>query len=97
MRIFNFTCRGETFQVNPKGHIRRSGTKWCTNWCFLGISKHHWSRRYDVRYDTEMPNEDAKKLVGGIVWDCDHGSVRTWGGRYLGKLPRITSAYFTEE
>lgn len=98
MRILEFVCRGERYQVNRLGHIRRPerGTHWCRDWLFLGVSKHHWANHIQIPFDPKMPDEGAARFVGGIVWDLDHGSLRTWGGKYCGKLPRITSAFFRE-
>jgi hypothetical protein len=37
--------------------------------------------------------DNPEKIVGGMVWDVDHGTTRVWGGSYNGHLPRITSAW----
>ena len=95
-----FTCRGEQFVVNEQGEMIQSsrlkaGEEFSGRWLFLGVSKHHWSRHITV--STKEGFKDPQRLVGGIVWDKDCGTVRTWGGTYLLKLPRITCAEVVEE
>lgn len=62
-------------------------------WVILGFSTHHWHSRITIPL---TPDIDARILKGCIVWDNDHGTVRTWGGSYFGKLPRVQAAYITE-
>ena len=61
-----------------------------SSWKILGVSFHH------LRSGIDLKIEDIKNpehLVGGIVWDVDHGTTRRWGGSYHGRFPRITGAY----
>jgi hypothetical protein len=40
---------------------------------------------------------DAESVVGGYVWDVDHGTTRAWGGLYNGRTPRVTRASLGRE
>ena len=92
MAILHFQCRGEWFAVDEKGRIKGNGlANHSDGWLFLGVSKHHWSNSIDVRLADAF--KDPKSLLKGLVWDRDHGTTRVWGGRYAGKLPRVTAAY----
>jgi len=95
MRQLHFCCRGEWYRVNTLGHITQIRNKTFTeNWIFLGVSKHHWRNGIDVYFS---PDVDAKELIGGYVWDLDHGTTRTWGGGFGGKLPTVTQAYWGKD
>ena len=86
-----FRCRGELFKVNNDGFMTQAkNDDFSGQWRFLGVSFHHWKQSPDVHYTKRTLPEN---LLNGLVWDFDHGTVRTWGGQYLGKLPRITQAY----
>lgn len=89
--MLHFQCRGQWFKVNSNGFMTQEGRQdFSGQWVFLGVSFHHWRTGLDVRFsDKTLP----KSLIGGLVWDRDHGTVRQWGGSCAGKLPRITSAY----
>ena len=89
MQVMKFICRGETFEVNFKGEI--NGFE---NWKFLGVSFHHWRKSIDISFKEIWKKPELAK--GGLVWDEDYGTVRTWRGEYLGKLPRITSCWKEE-
>ena len=94
MRILHFQCRGQWYKVTEEGHIIRTDIpdfKPSGQWLFLGTSNHHWRMGVDVNLETAF--NEPEKLVGGLVWDLDHGTTRTWGGSYNGKLPRVTAAY----
>jgi hypothetical protein len=84
---YQFECRGEWFTVDEQGHI--NGFE---NWIFLGVSFHHWRNGIDVSLQEIFNGENA---TGGLVWDKDHGTTRTWGGQWSGKLPRITGEWKT--
>jgi len=89
--MLHFRCRGEWFKVNDSGFMtQEANDNFSDNWCFLGVSFHHWRNGIDVRFS---PKIQARDLIKGIVWDHDHGTTRQWGGCYFGKLPRITDAY----
>lgn len=89
--MLHFQCRGEWFKVNADGFMTQDHNQdFSGKWLFLGVSFHHWRNGIDVRFSSKTLPEN---LTGGIVWDSDHGTTRTWGGQYLGKLPRITQAY----
>lgn len=93
-KILNFKFRDQFYQVNEQGHINTNRINgFSPTWIFLGGSKHHWSNRVNVRLEDafENPNE----LEGCLGWDNDNGTIRTWGGSYNGKLPRITNVYVT--
>jgi len=102
MKILEFEHRGQYFTVSLEsealgqvmicdGHGNKSP---CPEWKILGVSYHHWRRGIDYPI---TPDVQSEKLIGGIVWDEDRGSVRAWGGQYFGKLPRITWASVKEE
>jgi len=86
-----FKCRGKWYTVNEKGHMAEDGADatFSGQWIFLGVSFHHWRNGIDTYFSIDT---DPKKFIGGRVWDKDHGTMRTWGGKYNGKLPKIESA-----
>jgi hypothetical protein len=86
MNTLHFMFRGIEYKVNEKGFINGSSA-----WVFSGVSFHHWRRGIDVSMNQGF--DDPKSLVGGLVWDVDHGTTRQWAGTYCNKLPRITSAW----
>ncbi len=92
-KVLHFTTRGQDYHVNESGDIYYNDLNPSGDWKFLGVSHHHWSNHIDVHLDAAFDN--PKSLIGGLVWDLDHGTTRQWGGSYNGKLPRITAAYVT--
>lgn len=98
MKVLEFNYAGTRYEISLEkktlGHIIRYGRhKWPLphpSWVMLGISTHHWHRRVTILL---QPDIRAEELRGGIVWDRDHGRVRTWNGRYMGKLPRVEQPY----
>ena len=89
--MLHFKCRGEWFKVNNDGFMTQENNEDFSGcWRFIGVSFHHWRSGLDVHYSSKTLPEN---LIGGLVWDVDHGTTRQWGGRYAGKLPRIQSAY----
>jgi hypothetical protein len=96
MKTLHFQHRGQWFKVTEDGFIVRTDideSEPSGQWLFLGVSTHHWHRHVTVTL--EQAFSKPKSIVGGYVWDCDHGTTRTWGGSYYGKVPRITAAYVT--
>ena len=94
MKILSFRFRGEEYQVNEFGQIKANGLDDFSNsWLFLGGHKHHWAGYIGVPLAECFKHPE--KLNGCLGWDRDHGTLRRWGGRYNGKLPRITSAHIT--
>jgi len=93
MKVLNFECRGKLFKVNEKGELIHTDMpmKFHDSWQFLGVSYHHWRRGIDT--DLKEAFNNPYSLIGGIVWDRDHGTVRQWGGSYNGRLPRVTNAF----
>ena len=92
MKTLNFTFRGESYQVNEKGHIStRNSRQFSDKWIFLGGTKHHWSNTITIPLATAF--KDPKLLNGCLGFDKDHGTTRQWNGRYNGRLPRITNVY----
>jgi len=79
------------------GHVTRYGEHTFTiphpSWKILGFSTHHWHNRITILLTPDVKPEDLKRC---FVWDSDHGTVRTWGGQYAGKLPRIQQAWITD-
>jgi hypothetical protein len=91
-KTLHFEHRGEWYKVDEQGRINANGIgHHSPTWIFLGGPKHHTSNRVTVPLTMAFDNPGA--LVGCLGWDRDHGTTRTWGGAYCGKLPRITQAY----
>jgi hypothetical protein len=95
-QYLHFQARGQYFTVNKKGEIKSvKSSGFSPTWIILGFSTHHW------RSFPDIPLEDAFKhphsIVKGLVWDKDHGTTRVWGGRYAGKLPRVTAAWVNDD
>ena len=89
--MLHFTCRGKTFKVNGDGDLTQErNDDFSGEWKFLGVSFHHWKRSLDVIYSKKTLPEN---LIGGLVWDLDHGTTRIWGGQHYGRMPRITAAW----
>ena len=94
-KILHFTFRGEPFQVNQQGCINANNIgHFSATWRFLGGTRHHWAKSINVTVAEAFT--DPSRLNGCLGWDCDHGTLRQWGGRYCGKLPRIRNAYVTD-
>jgi len=90
--LLYFEIRGEWFVANERGDLTQANRLRFTNdWTLLGVSFHHWRNNVDVTFQDSWDN--PKRMVGGYLWDIDHGTVRTWGGSYNGKLPKVTMAY----
>lgn len=100
MKVLEFTCRGERFEVDSDGRIRRPELrfreyrKFSNEWKFLGGMHHHWCNHITRRFIEAWENPEI--LNGCLAADRDHGTVRVWGGRYLGGLPRIRNARIAE-
>lgn len=91
MKTLNFTFRGDSYFVNESGHIKANGLPvHSPSWLFHGGSRHHWSSGVAVTLTDAF--RDPALLNDCLGWDRDHGAVRRWGGRYAGKLPRISNA-----
>lgn len=97
MKTLHIYIRGEHYYIDEHGCIyggTNSVTPGCESgheWRFLGVSTHHWNNH--IIYSFEDICKDPTLARGGYFWDVDHGTVRTWGGSYCGKVPRITSAW----
>ena len=93
--MLHFECRGEWYVVDGDGNMTQERNsepaEFSGRWKFLGVSYHYLRRGIDLRFKEAL--EEPRSLIGGLVWDLDHGTTRTWGGCYDGKLPRITNAY----
>ena len=90
-RELRFTFRGEEYRVNEEGHINANGIgHFSKDWIFLGGSCHHWCNT--VSFPLKVAFENPGLLNGCLGWDRDYGTTRQWGGRYCGKLPRISNA-----
>lgn len=95
-KYLSFSFRGQQYIVDQQGRINANGIDhFSDTWIFLGGSTHHWMNRIDVPLPVAFKN--PKALENCLGWDRDHGTVRRWGGRYLGKLPRITGVSVTEK
>ena len=101
MRTLNFTHGGTSYScsLEPEtlGHVTRYGEHVFAlphlSWKILGFSSHHWHNRITILLTPEI---DPTILKRCFVWDSDHGTTRTWGGQYAGKLPCISSAWITD-
>ena len=92
MKELRLMFRGKLYRVNEQGHINANGIgHFSDTWIFLGGSSHHWHNRVTVPLREAF--ERPEKLVGCFGWDRDHGTTRTWGGMYNGKVPRIQQAW----
>jgi hypothetical protein len=92
MKTLNFKFRGDYYKVDDLGRINANGIgHFSDTWIFLGGTKHHWSNHIDILLNHCFDNPSL--LNGCLGWDRDHGTIRQWGGRYNGKLPRISNAY----
>ena len=94
MKTLFFECRGEWYKVKQNGdmlQVNNTYNEWNNNWRFIGVSFHHWRKGIDKNVKDAFNN--AKNIVGGLVWDIDHNTTRQWVGSYCGKLPRIRQAY----
>ena len=94
MKTLHFTFRGQPYMVNEQGHINANGIgHFSPSWVFVGGSKHHMNQRPTVylQHAFQFPEH----LSGCYGWDLDHGTLRTWGGQWAGRIPRIENAYVT--
>ena len=92
--MIHFKCRGKWFKVNDKGYMtQENNNDFSGRWHFLGVSFHHWRNGIDLNAKEiiGMADSNLHYVIGGLVWDKDHGVTRQWGGQYCGKLPRITA------
>ena len=96
MKTLNFMFRGETYKVDEQGRINANGINhFSDTWIFLGGTQHHWSNHVTVTLKDAF---DLPGLLDGCLgFDRDHGTIRQWGGKYYGKLPRIHNVYVTAE
>jgi hypothetical protein len=100
MKTLYFTHAGTDYacSIEPEtlGHVTRYGEHTFKlphpSWTILGFSSHHWHNRITIPL---TPAVDVKRILHCFVWDSDHGTTRTWGGQYCGKLSRISSARVT--
>lgn len=96
MKTLNVCIRGEYYKVNEEGEIfggPHNIKEPSKNWKFLGTSTHHWHNHIIHHFVDIWKNPEL--AINGYMWDEDHGTVRIWGGTYMGKLPRITACYFS--
>ena len=100
-RYLCFTHRGENFVVNERNEMTQekrfneNQSDFSGGWRLLGVSKHHMSNGVDLAFRDLWI--EPKRMIGGLVWDIDHGTIRKWGGAYSGKLPRVTDAWTMEK
>jgi hypothetical protein len=96
MKTLSFRCRGEVVTVSLEsetlGHIiEGNGIKWLLphdSWRIVGFSRHHMSRSFSPLTTETQPAD----VDGCLVWDRDHGTLRTWMGSYQNRLPRASNA-----
>ena len=98
MKTLYFTIRGELYKVKENGDMIQTDNtynKWNDSWRLLGVSTHHMQRHATITVKELF--ENPKRMIKGYLWDKDHGTKRLWGGKYYGKLPRVTQAFVEEE
>jgi hypothetical protein len=97
MKTLSFSHAGRFFECSLEsatlGHVVRHGENEIfplphPSWKIVGFSRHHWARSYKPLTESTKA-EDAE---GSLVWDFDHGTLRRWGGRCDGKIPRARRA-----
>ena len=95
--ILHFQARGEWYKVKENGDMIQHGNrnnKWDSSWRLEGIAK-YWNG--GLAFNTEDLFLDPDLMIGGYVFDVDHGTHRMWAGSYCGHLPRVTAAYIDFE
>jgi hypothetical protein len=87
---YEMRARGDVYVITPSGYIKRTDMpfKASHNWRVYGVSTHHWQNSPKLKWPEIRNMLDKGKTVEGYFWDVDHGTIRTWGGSYAGKLPR---------
>ena len=105
MKVLHIKIRGECYEVNLDGPgrcgdvMKRNDITFDEEsrkdhqWQFIGVSYHHWRQGVDYHITPEV---EPERLIKGLLWDVDHGTIRQWGGRYLTGLPRVESAWIEE-
>jgi hypothetical protein len=101
MRTLTFRHAGKDYacSLEPEtlGHVTQYGEHHFPlphpSWVIIGFSTHHWHNRITIPLTTDI---DPRSIYRAYVWDSDHGTTRTWGGKYFGKLPRIDWAITKE-
>src|SRR3972149_1715463 len=94
MKKIKFCCRGKYFEFDENGLINRLDIKNFVNsgeWKIWGFLSHHWRNSPDITLKQAFLNPQI--LIGCLIVDIDHNTKRIWGGKYNGKLPRVTQAY----
>jgi len=95
MKVLQFRFRGDIYQVDGKGRIKTSKTGGFSNdWIFLGGSTHHMKGYPNVRLEQAFDDPDSLRRCYG--WDRDHGTLRRWGGRWGGQIPKIENPTIVE-
>ena len=87
--MYNLYGRGKYYKVNPKGEIGVNG-RFSPTWRVAAVAP-RWNTSY---YNSVMWPEvkkllNAGRTVTGYLYDIDHGTLRFWGGQYMGKIPKV--------
>jgi hypothetical protein len=84
-KYFEFTMEnGDSYVVDSKGRItqshrfRENPKDFSGQWLLEGVTHHHWSQ-HPIGWETIM--KDPTIMKGGIVWDLDNGTTRSWNGQ----------------
>ena len=91
MAIYNMQISGEYYHVDTEGRIKRLGIKgfgFSNTWTVYGVAE-RWNS-HPVPWNIIKKHLNTGATVTGYLYDVDHGTVRMWGGKYAGKLPKVT-------
>jgi hypothetical protein len=96
MKILVIQIRGKIYHINEIGQMVRTDMpmKFHDSWIFVGGIHHHWCNSVTRVFKDTWKNPEI--LLGCLLVDRDHNTLRVWGGRYNGRIPRITKSYITE-
>lgn len=97
--FLTFMHAGTWFKVSIKpktlGHVVQYGEHTFSlphpSWKIIGFSTHHQQNRPVISMAEAA--KDPEKIIKTYVWDVDHGTIRSWGGQYHGKVPRVQYAH----
>lgn len=64
------------------------GDNFSENWKIFSIVK-YWNSKILKSWEDIKKELDISKTVSGYLYDVDHGTIRFWGGKMGGKLPKV--------
>ena len=84
-------ARGTRYQISSNGNISYPGVKPSGDWKLFAIGKRWNTSPFNSMRWTEIKFlMDEGKTIKGYVHDIDHGTLRSWGGKWDGKIPVAT-------